>query len=306
MKKIMYLLVISVVMFSCEKESVDDGNGNLSTEAKEEMFAFEDWKEFREVYIKFAKLSPEELEAQSFFSYGRDMDVSYAIQGILNEDNQFKLADKIIWFQDGKFYEMENNKNIENQKLNPKELKEVGSVSNEIVDSNGIDNAKSVVLTNQYEFNKQKYIENCGSGRVQGPSARKFKYVHEVVAELIVTGAPFAQVYQYSLYLRVKLEYNHKGRSWRLSGENRDISINIKNTSFFTNHLGTNYSTGSNSVYSVRFSNSCTSHQTIFLSEVNSPGPISGGYWNINIKGTITEKMFGDVERNRWRDNINW
>ncbi|WP_299211136.1 hypothetical protein [uncultured Aquimarina sp.] len=315
MKKIIFLLMISAGIVSCENESNDfvdqETSNDLSIQKEKEIFSFDNWEEFRKSYLKFAKLSTEELEGVSFLTshYDEEMEISYALQGILNKDNQFRLADKIIWFDQGNFYEFESDEEIATQKLNIENLKEVGSVSQIPVSlSEDTSLAKTVPISNQYQFRKQSYIENCGTGITQGPSPRAFKYVHEAFAELIVSGSPFYQVYQYALHLRVKLEYNHRGNSWRLSGEGRDISINLTNTSFLTNQLGSNLSTGigATNYRTIRFSNSCASHQQELLNEVRAPGLIPNSFWNINVSGTITQKMFGDTESNRWRDTVNW
>ncbi|WP_074408643.1 hypothetical protein [Aquimarina megaterium] len=316
MKKIIFLLFIMTVIISCEKGDVNsiehEASVESTIESKTDRFSFKDWNEFNDLYSKFSKLGMEELEMNSFFSFDRDLEVSPAIQGILNNDNEFELGGKIIWFKDGKFYELEEEE-IAAQKSNFGNLKEVGSVSYTRVNPKGVPGnetgigaAKTVVVDNQYEFRKQRYVENCGSGNVQGTSPRAFKYVHEVYAEHLNTGGPF-RVDTYRIFLRVKLEYNPKRRRWRLSGERREISINLSNNSFLRNHNGPVSSHPSDvNNRSVVFSSSCATHQTLLLNSVTAPGPIAGAHWDINVSGTITEKMYGDVERNRWRDRINW
>lgn len=317
MKKMIFLLFIMTVIISCEKGDLNstgqEADIESTIESKTDRFSFKDWNEFNDLYSKFSKLSMEELEMNSFFSFDRDMEVSPAIQGILNNDKEFELGGQIIWFNKGKFYELDKE-GIATQKSNLENLKEVGSVSYTRINPKGvipdneteIDAAKRVVVNNQHEFRKQRYVENCGSGNTQGPSPRAFKYVHEVFAEHLNTGGPF-EVHAYRIFLRVKLEYNHKRRRWRLSGEKREISINLTNNSFLRNHNGpvSPHPSDVNN-RSVVFSSSCTSHQTILLNSVTAPGAIAGAHWDINVNGTITEKMYGDVERNRWRNRINW
>ncbi|EZH71702.1 hypothetical protein ATO12_05930 [Aquimarina atlantica] len=317
MKKIIFLLFIMTVIISCEKGDVNsieqETNIESTVESKTNRFSFKDWNEFNDLYTKFSKLSMEELEINSFFSFDRDLEVSPAIQGILNDDSEFELGGKIIWFTNGKFYELDEGE-ITVQKSSIENLKEVGSVSYTRINPKGettnnvsdIGAVKRVVVDNQYEFRKQRYVENCGSGNTQGPSPRAFKYVHEVYAEHLNTGGPF-EVHSYRIFLRVKLEYNRKRRKWRLSGERREISINLTNNSFLRNHNGPVSSHPSDvNNRSVVFSSACATHQTILLNSVTAPGEIAGAHWDINVNGTITEKMYGDVERNRWRDRINW
>ncbi|WP_299899714.1 hypothetical protein [uncultured Aquimarina sp.] len=311
MKKIIFLLAISIGLISCEKESFEpiENNTNLESTTKEDIFVFKDWEEFRDLYDKFSSLDTEELQAVSFFTYDKNPNMSWAFQGILNKDNQFIVADKTIWVDNGKFYELDGHKALAEQKSNKNLLKQVGSVSQAPIASSSQGNlAKTVAISNQHQFRKQKYIENCGAGITQGPSPRAFKYVHEAFAETISYGSPLYRQYLYRLSLRVKLEYNHRGNSWRASGEGRDIEIRLTNNSFLTNHLGQNLNTGGGStvIRNITFSNSCHSDKQQLLSSINAAGPIPNSFWSVNVSGTVTEKMFGDVESNRWKDTINW
>lgn len=311
MKKIIFLLALTIGIISCEKESFEpiENNTNLESTTKEDIFVFKDWEEFRDLYDKFSSLDKEELQAESFFTYDKNPNMSWAFQGILNKDNQFIVADKTIWVDNGEFYELDDHKELTEQKSNKSSLKQVGSVSQApIVSSSQENSAKTVAISNQHQFRKQRYIENCGAGITQGPSPRAFKYVHEAFAETISYGSPFYRQYLYSLSLRVKLEYNHRRNSWRASGEGREIDIRLTNNSFLTNHLGQNLNTGGGStvIRNITFSNSCHSDKQQLLSSINAAGPIPNSFWSVNVSGTVTEKMFGDVESNRWKDTINW
>ena len=307
MKKIIFLLALSIGIISCEKESFEpiEQNTNAESISQKEIFSFKDWEEFRNLYNKFTSLDVEELQAQSFFTYDKDPNMSWAFQGILNEDNHFIIAGKTIWVDNGNFYELKSSKGFAEQKSNKSLLQQVGSVSQASVSSSSQGNlAKTVAISNQHQFRKQRYIENCGAGITQGPSPRAFKYVHEAFAETInILGQ-----YNYALILRVKLEYNYKRNRWRASGEGREISIKLTNISFLTNHIGTNYSIGNaaQNYRTITFSSSCHSDKQMPLNSVDAAGPIPNSFWSVNVSGTVTEKMFGDVESNRWKDTINW
>ncbi|KZS40248.1 hypothetical protein AWE51_04645 [Aquimarina aggregata] len=317
MKKIFLVAAALLGMISCESENdaiMPQGVGDESSiSLNKEIFSFKNWDEFRQRYLEFAKLDTEMLEMQTFFSPDRALgvDLSYALQGILNKDHQFKVAGKTIWFDDGKFYELDDTIDLDVQKSNRTALRQVGSViaGPITLDSQGEASAgKSILDNNQREFRKQKYIENCGTGAVQGTSPRAFKYVHEIFAETITSGAPGFEVSQYAIHLRVKLEYNHKRRRWRLSGERREISISVSNSSVLRNRIGQPIRPHPSdiNVGSVTFSSQCASHQSRLLNSINAAGPIAGANWDIRVNGVITEKMVGDVPANRWRDTINW
>ncbi|MEW7292722.1 hypothetical protein [Aquimarina sp. 2304DJ70-9] len=319
MKKNVFLLLILAVTISCQKDSPEsfteatdqESNVEFSPELKSGRFSFKNWEEFNGFYMSLVNLDSDELEAKSFYTTEKDdMEILPAIQGILNENNEFEVADQIIWFNEGNFYELDSEVNGITQKTSPKDLKEIGSVSYTLVNNGETSNdeteiglAKTVPVANQHQFWKQKYIEKCGSGKTQGRSPRKFKYVHEVFAQYLSLG----YIRQYSLHLRVKLEYNYRRNRWRLSGERREININITNNSFLRNQFGQVSSSYPSDIQrSIVFSSGCSSHVNRFLNSVEAPGLIPNAYWDVNVSGRIVEKMLGDDERNRWTDRISW
>lgn len=307
MKKTFFLLLISVLLFSCEQESEDSIKQETNLEEiiglDDGIFSFKNWEEYGELYSKFGTLSMEELEEQSFFSDKKNLNVSAAINGILNDNNQFIVAGKIIWFHQNKFYEIEDGVDV--QKLNLKNLKEVGSVSNTVINSDSeASSIKGVITTNQHEFKREKYIDRCGSGTTWGSLPRPFKYVHEIVQEHMRVNA----TNYYSLILKVKLEYNEKRRKWRQAGDKREIIISLtNNNSFLGNINGPASGTVDINERNIQRNWSCTSDEEIVLTRIIVHSSLPSGYsWKTNIKGTITEKIIGDTVNNRWTDRVNW
>ena len=122
-------------------------------------------------------------------------------------------------------------------------------------------------------------------------------------AEFIVTGLQST----YSLALRLYLEYNHRGNSWRLSGENREIFVNVTDMLFLGNRqTAVVYPDHSRNprTHNIRFNSSCSSHQIFPLRLFrNFFGPLSGSpEWRVNTRGTIVEKMIEDNDR--WNHSI--
>lgn len=310
MKKISFFLLLALILISCDSESIESSqeitdeqlNQLPSVDYNKEMFLFDNWDDFFSTYNKFSKMSIEELESNSFYSNKSENSLSPAIQGILDENNEFKVEGKLVRFIKGDLYEVSDK------------LKKIGSISNEFIEQK--ENNNKVIMnengdthSNQYRFRKQRYVENCGSGKVQGPSPRDFKYVNELFSERVFIYGPFVSQYHYSLYLRVKLEYNHRRRSWRASGERREITISVNDNSRLANGYGGYFydQSGHPASYQINRTLSCASDQVIALRTFHSVAPInSGAYWDARMLGTITQKMYGDVESNRWVNYISW
>ncbi|EZH74068.1 hypothetical protein ATO12_14430 [Aquimarina atlantica] len=313
MKKTFLLiaLIISITNISCEpEEQIVKSDLQQNDSIKDaDINSYENWDAFHKAYSEYAKMDVEALESTSFYSVEKDnMVYSPALQAILNEDNQFKLNNEIIELVDGNFIKKSIAKNGKSTS------EKVGSVFATPVSTDNEDLEKSVEinLNRAYwelkEFRQQRYI-NCQNGvNHGGPSARNFRFLHQAFGEYIITGFQ----HNYNLWLRLYLEYNHRRGSWRLSGENREIFVNVTDNSFLTNLQNPNRPaypdfSGNPTTYNLRFSNSCHSHKSFLLRTFNNPGSLGGTpIWQINLNGTIKQKMTGDVESNRWTHNINW
>ena len=304
MKKLFFILCLGGLMTSCEKNDLTEIDQNqIHLEEISKINSYENAESFMRAYNEFANTDPETLENISFYSIEKDnLEYSPALQAILNDDNQVIIDNKLILFKEGKFYEVD-----EKQK---KSLKEVGSVSINKINSNlNLEEEKgTVAISNQWAFYKQRHELNCGAGPVEGRSPRRFKYVHEAYAEEV----RLFLFYNYYLYLRVKLEYNSSGSRWRLSGERRNININLTNSSYLVSYAGQPI-TYFNGVYvanvkrNISFNSDCSTHQTIPLTTYEQlPGSLPNIGWDVTVSGTITEKMYGDFESNRWTDQVNW
>lgn len=303
MKKIILLFSLTGLFFSCEKNDLQEVETNpVSTERITQINSYKSYEDFMEAYSQYAKTDTETLEEISFYKIEDDnLEYSPALQAILNDDHQVIIDNKLILFKEGKFYEVDNDGN--------KNPKEIGGVTTNKISStiNQIDTKGTVAISNQWAFNKQRHQINCNpGGPIEGPSPRRFKYVHEAYAQEMWIGL----FYQYELYLRVKLEYNSTGSRWRLSGEIREININLSNSSYLLDNAGRPIIQNFNIprvIGNISFNGSCASHQTILLTEYTGlVAPVSTIGWDVTVNGTITEKMKGDIEANRWTDQVNW
>jgi len=318
MKKTFLLIamIVGVANTSCESDEQISNNDRQQNDQTKlaDINSYENWDAFDKAYSEYAKMDTEDLEAVSFYSIEED-DMSYspAIQAIINNDNQFKLNNEIIELVDGDFIKRNYSKNGQStpEKVGSVTYKPVPNDTEFSKNNGGIEiNHNNKAYWELKEFRQQQYI-NCKNGvNHGGPSARNFRFLHQVYGEYIIRG--FAQ-HSYTLWLRLYLEYNHRGGSWRLSGENREISVNVTDRSYLTqiaaprNGIGYPDFSGNPSNYSIRWSSSCHSHKTFPLRETRDVGAIGGTpVWVVNLSGTITEKMSGDAVSNKWVHNINW
>jgi len=294
MKKFIFLSLIAAGIISCEKEGLDPiGQGTpIELVDQKTINSYKSWEEFYQVYSEYSEISDlTELEANSLYEIDKDdRKYSPALQGIINENNQFKVGNDIIELDNGVFKKI-------NYKSNIKEFENIGTVN---VMTTPLDDSAQIVpnekssplspynssLYETREFRQVRYV-NCQNGVDHGSAPRSFRFLHQVYSEFIVLGS--RQVY--SLYLRLFLEYNHRRGSWRLSGENREISVDIKDSSILGGEQGV-FSSGTKEV---KFNSSCTSHRGFLLKRFNTTIPLgSPSRWFVSLSGTITEKMTGN------------
>ncbi|MFL1896111.1 hypothetical protein ACJRPK_10435 [Aquimarina sp. 2-A2] len=304
MKKFFYLIgIFGILNLSCEKDpDTFFVENEISQPEKNEINSFDSWDEFHKTYSKYSKINDlEELEAISFYRIEKDTSqYSPALQAILNANNQFKINGEIIELENGIFKKTKNNNNVQ-------EFENVGRVSTVSIPADNLIDEKATNLnTNNrtlykyWLFYQQNYID-CRNGTNHGSAPRYFRYLHQVLAEYLVTGAQ----YNYSLYLRLYLEYNHRSGSWRLSGERREISINVTDRSRLPNPPQPDQS-GNPSTYNLVYNNHCSSHQIFLLRWTYDIGPSYHPYWIVDLKGTIKQKMTGESEANRWTHYVSW
>ena len=132
--KISALLILFVVT-SCDTEvdiqpELTDADISTDMDKQSGRFVFQNVDEFQSLYLKFAKMDVEELQSMSFYNPETESQLSPAILGILNPDNEFVLDGNIIWYDGGRFYELENDSAIDSQKADKSKLKAVGSLTN--------------------------------------------------------------------------------------------------------------------------------------------------------------------------------
>ena len=316
MKKLTMFFFLTVI-FSCSTNEIQPLNPEAEA-LKSERNYFKNWEDFNSRYVELAKSSTEQTsEDQSSISIDDEAsrDLSPALNKILNKNKEFQIADEIIWYNKGDFYSINAKDESKIQDLKSDYLNlplckniVISAVKTSDEEKSNAVNSRTAIGTNgainakyQYEFYRQSYYD-CGSTINQGYSSKKVKYVHELYTEVIYSGLQ----YNYFLYLRIKLEYNNTGRSWKFAGEKRTINVNITDDSNLVGVTGflvanNNAPYGATNIVQ---SFSCSQDQKILLRYNATPTSLST--WSASVTGTIIHKINGDYSGNEWTNHVNW
>lgn len=315
MKKLTMFFFLTVI-FSCSTNEIQPLNSE-AVALKNERNYFKNWEDFNSRYVELAKSSNEQTsDDQSSISIDDEAsrDLSPALYKILNKNKEFQIADEIIWYNKGAFYSInaKDARKIEDLKsdyLNLPLCKNIVISTVKTSDQEKInsENSRTAIDTNgdidakyQKEFYRQSYYD-CGSTINQGYSSKKVKYVHELYTEIIYDGMQR----NYFLYLRIKLEWNYSGRSWKFAGEKRTINVNIIDDSKLITTTGA-YVPNQGLTHIVN-SFSCSQDQKILLRYAfDSALMSSASQWSASVTGTIIHKINGDINTNEWTNDVNW
>lgn len=310
MKKTLMCLSISILaLISCSKE--DEFVSQISDTNKEEIKGKESLTmtifESERAFFEFYKNS----NNQEFFERNQNIDTSLEdengrellspiLTSILNEDNEFRIGDSIVKLKDKKFYKFNykerdrfnTNKDlyltefIGNTALNDFETLGNSQPSLATLKLNGIGGS------HQNEFYKLT-TSNCATGAIEGPSARKLKYVHELVGEYV----NFNGMIHAGLHLKVKLEWNPSGNKWRAAGERRNINVNLQGSARIK--YNANGAIAHNYNYNINNNYNCAGDQAIFITQYNAPIYPNQFHWDVIGTGVIKHNISGV---NNWND----
>lgn len=315
MKKLTMFFFLTVI-FSCSTNEIQPLNPEAEA-LKSERNYFKNWEDFNSRYVELAKSSTEQTsEDQSSISIDDEAsrDLSPALNKILNKNKEFQIADEIIWYNKGTFYSINAKdeskiQDLKSDYLNLPLCKNIfiSAVKTSDEEKNNTVNNRTAIGTNgavnakyQNEFYRQSYYD-CGSTINQGYSSKKVKYVHELYTEIIYTGMQR----NYFLYLRIKLEWNYSGRSWKFAGEKRTINVNIIDDSKLITTTGAHVPNEGLSYIAKSFS--CSQDQKILLRYAFDSTLIGGAsQWSASVTGTIIHKINGDINTNEWTNDVNW
>lgn len=311
MKKL-FLLIISIATIGCTN---DDKEITQSSNLRKN---FKNWEEFSKEYIKLTgNLTSYSVKSLQLMDENNDRyELSPILNEFLDENDEFEVENKIIKFHKGHFYSFNKSdyskidfSKIDFTILTPIENIKVETVNDSISTDNqritmGVNNLNSLY---QKEFFRQSYLD-CSTNTLYGPTTKKQKYVHELKTERIIAGA----LYNYNLYLVLKLEWNSSGNTWKYAAEKRNMYVNIYENSYLTDYNGIVYAPSAISTLPTatvqqnkNISFNCANNVSIHLRSYNIYG---SGYvqWSVEVLGDIRHQINGDANINKWYNNVSW
>jgi hypothetical protein len=304
MKKsiILTLLFATIIsIFACKKEPLSSNN-----QATADRVSFTNYEAFKQTFNDLSKLSSTEEMRNWSKSKGvsnlldtEDAELQklpHAFLAILNKNAEFEMDNYIIWYHSGKLYKFDKQEEeaIESLKKSPEKCQVAGTASSELVKT-AEERASNIPVNGnsnyQLQFTQMNY-QPCG-GNFTGVTGVR-KYVHEVYSFSIsytTNGVPTHNVY---LYLRLKLEYRTSNNRWRKAGEQRAMTVNVSgNASVFPGGIPMGFS--------INQSLTCANDVEALIGFQTVYGPIN--YWILNMSGTITHRVMGDIASNTWTNS---
>jgi hypothetical protein len=300
MKKSIILMLLCAAMisiFACKKESISSTNQEAITRV-----IFKDFEAFTQTFDEISKLaSKEEMDKWSkskgfsnlLNSEEEELQtLPYAFLAILNKNAEFEMNDSIIWYHSGNLYRFakQDEDAIPSLKKSPEQCQIAGSVRTQLVKSvedrtTQIDIGK-LNANNQHQFTQVNY-QPCG-GNFTGIGGVR-KYVHEVYSTEMANGDQTI----HKLFLRLKLEYRTSKNNWRAAGEQRAMTIDVSGNA---NVCSTPV------LFTINQSFSCSNNVDLLLAQ-QVCGSVE--FWTLNMTGTITHRVMGDVASNTWVNSGN-
>ncbi|GAA0728727.1 hypothetical protein GCM10009430_38060 [Aquimarina litoralis] len=329
MKKIIFLLVISIGIISCEKEET-----LIESVVSKDILTFPSKESFFETDVMLSQLSDKELlewsrenNSNSLLIYENDFnikekeDVFRSIKAILNKDLMFKIGQKRIVLINDVFYELPDDyymKSVNQLKGNVDNFKSIGETKNVVSPNNSEDsslvledNSKAncyvTSLTHnevhrrgyQKEFTRRNYRDFCGQGAVQ-PGNPRMKYFHELVSRYVKLYA----TEQHTLYIVSNILY-YNGRKWRDAGEDHNVTVKVTDWSFLKPYHQYANCPRRTPVF-INKTDSCKNGQVwtlIRLQESFIPANLN---WGIKVEGTVTHSVNTDISSNTWVNSVSW
>lgn len=308
MKSKFYLLFLSVLFFiSCSKENIEISNCKVRVEnerlifgSRETFYEFiRDYESKGDSVIRsinlgqsFKSLSELMEKDSSILERFESFNFPQSIKSILNPDGEVVVNDTILWYNNGTIYFIPDNdsKLLFRVKENPKDYNLIGIVRSELIKSSHL---KSTILNpNAIDARHQKEFNQWGDSR------SRRKYVHEVYCYFQswpVSCVPHGCYYDVitSVSLRLKLEWKSSS-GWKPAGEKRNMYYKVNGSVYFG---------AEQYKYPINISSMAENHSGDKIITLASTRNIFYGanfYWNINIEGSITHSVVGDISSNKW------
>ncbi|PKV52213.1 hypothetical protein ATE84_4320 [Aquimarina sp. MAR_2010_214] len=331
MKNLFFAFLALLIVSCSQDQNFESDLTDQSLKKETSLLTFKDWDHFYEEYNSISYLNQDELTSwvskkhhnallNSFndsdeYSIEKETDINTLTNGllaILNENQEFKVGENIIYFKNGKFYEISKKKIIRNSewKNNLSNLKKIGEANIELANSQkenktfSFNAGNGTIKIEAHDFRRQVW-KNCSSGALINGTCCTTRYTNSLINRSFNLGGSHNIISE--LYFDVNMGYHYKGK-WRKSGEHRNITVNLSTNGKLLFDNG--YPTGPNNNFNKNVSRNLpckTSDQRILLGNASYSVALGGyGVWHVNIEGTTTQHVNGDVSSNKWTNYINW
>lgn len=302
MKKLVtFLLLAFMVSCSSEDATVDSVNSqSVESTLQNGILTFKDEKSFIGEYSKLSKMNPSELQkwisakkVNSLLNTSNDSLVmqeeilsdsriiySDAMKAILNSESKFRVNGKLLWLNEGNFYELTDNdssKTISELKIVQSELKVYGKILSLSNKQEGKANLTSRVIVPN-ENRVRTYVNN-------GPNDKR--YILELFNETIAMNNSIVST---KMFLKSIMQYKSCS-FWRCTykedtSNTRSMEIQLSHN--WRNQLGSNFTGGYRGSY------------TLLLADFSVEGPVIPT--NFSVTGFVRTRVNGYT----WDQAVTW
>ena len=311
MKKLIFISICLLSLTACEKEQND------LIENSFEGASFENWDSFHSHHLNLEEQEDEYavLNAISGKNYSSFLEtamvtedekhlevadqLTYGLMGILNNDLEFMVGGNIIRYKEGAFYEFNKqtstSKKVENLEVSIVEFDSFGEKAN---------NSSKIYISgnntggySHRDFWRNAYRRCSDNVKILGPSSRQMRYTQQLKS--LRSGSTAFLFIETKLYWR-----NSKNKLRYAETEERNYTYNIGGSV----SIGVLTSSGwRTQFFPINFQRTvnCTKSRWN-RQQVASAFPTDGRAWAIDLTGTITHHINGDLNSNKWNASVYW
>lgn len=314
MKKLLLVCVCLYGLLSCESDKISETGNVMESEFIGAIF--KSWDDFYAYHIPLEKLNDEfevlnAISGKNYSSFlelaidSDDMDklniadqLTYGLMAIMNQNLEFMVAGKIIGFKDGGFYESDLS-HTKSTKINNLQVSilNIDNQSNTDVDSKIFISGNNTGGYSHRDFWRNAYYRCSDNAKILGPSSRQMRYTQQLKS-LRSGDTAF-------LFIETKLYWRNSSNDLRYAEtEERNYTYDIDgyvDIGVLTAYGWRTQVTPINFQRTVNCTKSKWNRQ-----QLASAFPTDGRSWGIDLTGTITHHINGDLSSNKWYAPVYW
>lgn len=309
MKKLIFICICFVSLTACEKEQNDLQEHSFNGAS------FENWDDFHNYHIKLENMENEydvlntisEKNYTSFLETAMITEdeiqlqiadqLTYGLMAILNNDLEFKVGTNRVSYKNGAFYEF-NEKTSTSKKVDNLEVLVLDLNENE-------ENLYSKIYisgnnTGGYshkDFWRNQYRRCSDNVKILGPSSRQMRFTQQLKS--LRSGSTAFLFIETKLYWR-----NSRNKLRYAETEERNYTYNINGSVSIGIFTSSGWRT---QFFPINFQRTvnCTKSRWN-RQQLASAFPTDGRAWAIDLTGTITHHINGDLNSNKWNAPVYW